>query len=71
MKCRSQVVDGRKTWLRLLGSHFRPVAQLRCGFASREKRRRLLTHRIPTWAWPGRVRCSTSVAEMALRSFVM
>ena len=38
-----QVVDGHSTRLRVLGSHFRPVAELRCGFASRQKRRNFLT----------------------------
>lgn len=38
-----QVVDGQSTWLRVWGSHFRPVAELRCGFASRQKRKNFLT----------------------------
>lgn len=38
-----QVVDGHSTRLRVWGSHFRPVAELRCGFASRQKRRNFLT----------------------------
>lgn len=28
-------------------------------------------HQIPTWTWDGRVRCSTSLAAEALRSFIM
>ena len=31
----------------------------------------LSRHQIPTWTWDGRVRCSTSLAAQALRSFVL
>eukprot|EP00913_Durusdinium_trenchii_P033763 g31607.t1 len=65
-----EVLDASTT-LRVWGSSFRSLPELRCGFASRQKRQSFLTHRIPTWTWMGRVRCSTTLAERALRSFVM
>eukprot|EP00438_Fugacium_kawagutii_P008753 Skav206796 [mRNA] locus=scaffold1990:123805:125130:- [translate_table: standard] len=52
-----EVVDGHSTLLRVWGSHFRPVVELRCGFASRQKRRNFLT-------WLGTTAGTTKLKEL-------